>query len=113
MWYVMDGNCALMTTYGKSQKAVNIQRNPKVSLLVEAGTVYDQLKGVLIRGRAELIRDVDRCADILRRVHEKMTGSLAHGLDEAMLAQARKRVIIKVVPEKVSSWDHRKLGGVY
>jgi len=113
MWYVMDGNCCLMTTYAKSQKAMNIRRNPKVALMAESGTTYDTLKGVLIRGHAELLQDVDFCAGVLARVHQKMSGAMPEGIEEALKAQARKRVVIKVNPEHVSSWDHSKLGGVY
>jgi len=113
MWYVMDGDHCLMTTYAKSQKAVNIRRNPKVALMAESGTTYDTLKGVLIRGRAELIQDVEFCAGVLARVHQKMSGSMPEGIEEALKAQARKRVVIKVVPEGISSWDHSKLGGTY
>jgi hypothetical protein len=29
------------------------------------------------------------------------------------LASAPKRVVLRIVPEKVVSWDHRKLGGRY
>ena len=113
MWYVMDNGCCLMTTYAKSQKAMNIRRNPKVAVMGETGTTYDTLKGVLIRGRAELISDVDFCAGVLARVHQKMSGSMPEGIEEALKAQARKRVVIKVVPERISSWDHSKLGGAY
>jgi PPOX class probable F420-dependent enzyme len=113
MWYVMDGGCCLMTTYAKSQKVRNLQRNAKVALLAESGTTYDTLKGVLIRGRAELIADVDACVRVLTRIHSKMTGAMPEGVEEALTAQARKRVVIKVVPERTSSWDHSKLGGGY
>lgn len=114
MWHEMDGDTVLMTTFGKSQKAVNIRRNPKVSVLAESGETYDQLKGVLIRGRAEIISDVDACGEFLLRVHEKMAGApLLAAAQDAMRAQARKRVLIKVTPERISSWDHTKLGGVY
>lgn len=113
MWYVMDGDCALMTTYAKSQKAVNIRRNPKVALMAESGTTYETLKGVLIRGHAELIVDVDACVRTLTRVQEKMTGAMPEGIEAALQHQARKRVLIKVIPERVSSWDHSKLGGTY
>ncbi len=114
MWYEIEGDAFVMTTYAKSQKALNIRRNPKVALLVESGETYDTLKGVLIRGRAELVSDVERCVGILLRVHQKMAGApLPPGADEALRAQARKRVIIKVTPERVSSWDHTKLRGVY
>jgi PPOX class probable F420-dependent enzyme len=113
MWYLMAGDCCVMTTYAKSQKAMNIGRNPKVALMAESGTTYDTLKGVLIRGRAELINDVDFCVGVLIRVHQKMSGSMPEGIEEALKAQARKRVVIKVFPEHVSSWDHSKLGGTY
>ena len=114
MWFLVDGDgSVLMTTYDKSQKAMNIRRNPKVALLVESGVVYDQLRGVLIRGRAELIKDVDRCATLLTRIHQKMGGAVQPGIEEVMKAQARKRVLIRIVPERTSSWDHGKLGGVY
>ena len=113
MWYVMDNGCALMTTYAKSQKALNIQRTPKVALMAESGTTYDTLKGVLIRGRAELIDDVDACVRTLSRIHQKMMGAMPEGIEEALQQQARKRVLIKVIPEHVSSWDHSKLGGTY
>src|SRR5262249_39037889 len=108
-----DHGCYVMTTYAKSQKAVNIRRDPKVALLAESGDTYDTLKGVLIRGRAELIHDVDACVGVLTRVHAKMMGSLPSGIEEALKQQARKRVVIKVTPDRVASWDHRKLGGVY
>jgi PPOX class probable F420-dependent enzyme len=114
MWYEMDGPTFLMTTYAKSQKAMNIRRDPRVALLTEAGETYDTLKGVLIRGRAEIISDVEMCVGILLRVHKKMAGApLPPGADEALQMQARKRVIIKVTPERISSWDHSKLGGSY
>jgi PPOX class probable F420-dependent enzyme len=114
MWYAVRDGCVLMTTYAKSQKAVNLRRDPRCSLLVEAGTSYDQLRGVLIRGRAELIADVDAVLDTLARVHAKHGGGVTPaGVGEALRAHAAKRVVIKVHPERVSSWDHRKLGGAY
>jgi len=114
MWFDVDPDgSVLMTTYGKSQKILNLRRNPKVTLLVESGTTYDQLKGVMIRGRAEVIEDVDRCAALLLRIHLKMGGESIPGLEDALRDRARKRVLVRVVPERSSTWDHSKLGGVY
>jgi len=84
-----------------------------VALMAERGESYDQLQGVLIRGHAELIHDVDRCAALLGRIHRKMGGAMPDGIEDAMRAQARKRVIIRVVPDYTSTWDHTKLAGVY
>jgi PPOX class probable F420-dependent enzyme len=114
MWYVAepDGSVA-MTTYAKSQKAVNLRRDPRCALLVESGTAYEDLKGLLIRGRATLDGDVEHALDVLERIHRKHRGEEPPGLRDALRAQARKRVVIRVRPERVASWDHRKLGGVY
>jgi PPOX class probable F420-dependent enzyme len=114
MWYDVDPDGAvLMTTYGKSQKVRNIQRNPRVTLLAESGDTYDRLKGVMVRGRGEIIEDVDRCAGLLLRIHVKMGGESLPGIEEVLRERARKRVLLRIVPEHTSSWDHSKLGGSY
>jgi len=115
MWYVVDPDgTVLMTTFAKSQKALNLGRNPRCALLVESGRTYEELKGLLIRGRATLEQDEEKVLDVLEKVHTKYnTPGPTEGLREAMRGQARKRVVIRVRPERVSSWDHRKLGGAY
>jgi PPOX class probable F420-dependent enzyme len=115
MWYAVTPDGAIvMTTFAKSQKAVNLRRDPRCAILLESGRTYDELKGLLIRGRAELDPDTEHVLDTLVLVHSRygMPGE-GPGLREALLGQARKRVAIRVRPERVSSWDHRKLGGAY
>ena len=114
MWYAVDPDgTVLMTTFAKSQKAANLRRDPRCSLLVEAGRSYEELKGLLIRGRATPDPDTEHVLDLLERAHEKYNRAPASGLREAMRGQASKRVLIRIHPEHVSSWDHRKLGGAY
>ena len=114
MWFLMEADgCVYMTTYGRSQKVVNVRRNPRVALLVESGVRYDELKGVLLRGEAEVLEDESLCVRVLTGIHTKHTGALASGIEEVMRAQARKRIVLKVTPERIVSWDHRKLGGAY
>jgi PPOX class probable F420-dependent enzyme len=116
MWFVMDGDHVLMTTYAKSQKTRNIERNPKVAFMAESGATYDTLKGVLIRGRAEVIHDADFTLGVLKRIQRKMMGALPDDVaevEDVLRAQAAKRIVLKVSPERVSSWDHGKLAGVY
>jgi len=115
MWYVADPDgTVLMTTFAKSQKAVNLRRDPRCALLLESGRTYPELRGLLVRGRAALDGDVEHVLDVLARVHAKYDApGPANGLREAMRGQARKRVVIRVRPERVASWDHAKLGGAY
>ena len=115
MWYVADPDgTVLMTTFAKSQKAVNLRRDPRCALLLESGRTYPELKGLLVRGRAALDGDVEHVLDVLARVHAKYNApGPADGLREAMRGQARKRVVIRVRPERAASWDLAKLGGAY
>jgi PPOX class probable F420-dependent enzyme len=113
MWFVVDDDLTIrMTTFAKSQKIRNLERDPRVALLVESGEGYEELKGVVLYGRAELIRDIDRIIDTL--IDASKLGERTNlQVREQMRSNAAKRVLIRVVPERIVSWDHAKLGGVY
>lgn len=111
MNFFAEGGMFYMTSYGKAQKVLNIRRNPKVALMVEAGNTYSELRGVMVRGRCEIIEG----EEAVRAAFAAM--AQARGTPgerpRAAVDSAPKRVVLKIVPEKVTSWDHSKLGGVY
>jgi nitroimidazol reductase NimA-like FMN-containing flavoprotein (pyridoxamine 5'-phosphate oxidase superfamily) len=111
MNYVARDGAFYMTSYGKAQKVVNIRRNPKVALMIEAGDEYAELRGVMIRGRCEILDDEPS----VRAAFAARAGAQANAspVQPGALASAPKRVVLRIVPEKVVSWDHRKLGGRY
>lgn len=103
----LDGAPAFWT-YQKAQKTKNLERNPTISMLVDSGRKYSELKGVSIQGRGELITDTDAVlalADSMGQRYGKMP-------DDAR-GSAPKRAVVKVVADKILSWDHSKLGGGY
>lgn len=106
-FYVEDG-AFWMTSYAKAQKVLNIRRNPNVGLMIETGGPYSELRGVMVRGTCELIEDVETVGRVMMR---RRRG--AEDGREGAAASAPKRVALKVVPAKITSWDHRKLGGRY
>ncbi len=115
MWYAVKDGDIVMTTYGKSQKTVNIRRDPRATMMWEAGTAYNKLRGLMIRGRAEIVEDVKFTGEVLRLVGAKMSGSTSGSSavspeqNRALEAQATKRIVIRFHPEKFSSWDHSKM----
>lgn len=120
MWFAVEkGGAILMTTFTRSQKIKNIERDPRVALLVEDGEIYSELRGAVLYGKAELLRETDRVADILMQIAARSSdgnGASAgsgEGVQKAMQATAKKRTGIRVLPGRIVSWDHRKLGGVY
>jgi len=114
LFYVMDGERIAFWTYGRSQKIRNLERDPRISCLVEDGLDYFELRGVSIRGRAELVRDHDEIVRIGSSVATAMTGASSfEELGEIGRAevdrQAQKRIVVLVQPESVATWDHRKM----
>lgn len=114
MWYVVEPDGAVaMTTFGKSQKVRNLERDPRCSLLVESEKTYDKLKGLFLRGRAEIVRDPAVILDTLLRINRKYQQGPEDLIRPVFEKQAQKRVLLRIRPERVASWDHAKLGGVY
>lgn len=113
LWFARDGDGAwLFETYAKSQKALNLRRDPRISLLWEAGETYDQLRGVSVQGRAEIVDAEPELSRLMRFCVQRNTPGLdATALDQAVASLARKRIVVRVRPEKTISWDHRKLAG--
>jgi PPOX class probable F420-dependent enzyme len=116
LWYTVRDGEIWAWTFAKSQKVKNLERDAKVTVLVEAGEEYTELRGVMIEAEAELIRDFDTVLqfgkDLTIRYSEgidSIEGDAAAGLE----AQAPKRVAIRFAPRRVASWDHRKLGSTY
>ena len=113
MWYgFLDGAPALWT-YGRSQKVVNIRRDPRVTALVEVGDSYDQLRGVQLIGTAEIREDRESVDAIGESVHGRYNAPLDDASRLLVKAMGAKRVAVRIDVEKVVSWDHSKLGGTY
>jgi PPOX class probable F420-dependent enzyme len=114
MWYaVRDGDLAFWT-YRKSQKIVNLRRDPRLTVLVATGDKYEELRGVSVSGRAELVEDRDEVTRYGEAVYERYWGPLDNdAVREGVRTMGAKRVVVVVMPEKVVSWDHSKLGGAY
>lgn len=110
MWFcVIDGE-VWFETKAKSQKAVNLRRDSRVSILVETGERYEELRGVCIEGRAELIEDPDRLWRIGVGIFERYYGPYTEEMRPMVEVMLNKRVGVRVVAERTRSWDHRKLG---
>ena len=118
MWFGLDPDGSVrMTTFRASQKVKNLQRDPRVSLLAEAGEEYAQLIGVVLYGRAQVIDDLavvtQTLISVTTRGQPALDPAAREGMAKVVQKTAAKRVCIVVKPERVVSWDHRKLGGTY
>ena len=114
LFYVVQDGCIAFWTYATSQKVKNLERDARISALVEDGTDYDELAGVSIQGTAEIVRDPEG----IRRIGSAVVTAMAGGADLGDLGrdivekQVAKRVGIVVRPDKVASWDHSKMSAL-
>lgn len=116
LWYTVRDGELWSWTYARSQKVKNFERDDRVTLQVEDGTAYDQLRGVMTKARVRLHRDVDVVTTFGLELFARYggDGDVAPEVAQMVRAQALKRVAMQfVAAEPPVTWDHRKLGGVY
>jgi PPOX class probable F420-dependent enzyme len=115
MWYAVIDGTVTFWTFAKSQKILNLRRDPRITALVESGDSYEQLRGVELVGTARIIEDFDRILHIGLTVGAKYQGEgvMSEAARPFIEAQARKRLGVQIDVERVVSWDHTKLGGSY
>jgi PPOX class probable F420-dependent enzyme len=110
LWYVPDGLGMTGWTYAKSQKAKNLERDPRATIHVESGIQYHELRGVMMECDVELDSDAKPYGLAL---FERYAGTLDESVTTMVEKQAPKRVGLRFTPTRIVSWDHSKLGGVY
>jgi PPOX class probable F420-dependent enzyme len=110
MWYaVLDGE-VWFETKAKSQKAVNLRRDPRITVMIEDGQTYDTLRGVSIEGRAEIVDDPELILRVGISVWERYNGPYSDEVRPFVDQMMNNRIAVRVAPSRLRSWDHRKLG---
>lgn len=113
MWYGFVGDQLAFWTYGKSQKIRNLERDPQITCLVEAGHDYNELKGVELVGRGIVSHERDVVQAIGESTWERYTGPVDDAARQAVGVVGAKRAAVLLEVDKIVDWDHSKLGGRY
>ena len=121
LWYVMRAGDVWSWTFAKSQKVRNLERDPRATLQVEAGSEYSELRGVMLKCDVTVHRGTERVAELGTELFTRYResgpdgpGELDQAVREMVLAQAPKRVALQFRVRSRATWDHRKLAaGVY
>jgi PPOX class probable F420-dependent enzyme len=114
MWYAILDGAPCFWTFAKSQKVVNLRRDPRITCMVEAGDQYSELRGVELVGHAEITDDEDAVLRFGVAEWERYQGiKVSESTLPGVKKMANKRVVVRIIVERVVSWDHRKLGGAY
>ena len=112
MYFAPQDGALAFWTYGKSQKAVNLRRDPRITCLAEDGIAYGELRGVTVYGEADLTDDLDQVTAFgmaLVARYPEVFGTDVEAMRPYVEQQAAKRVLVRVRPKRTASWDHSKL----
>ncbi|HWJ62614.1 MAG TPA: PPOX class F420-dependent oxidoreductase [Acidimicrobiales bacterium] len=110
MWYAVVDGAIWFETKAKSQKATNLRRDPKITVLIEDGHTYDTLRGVSLEGTAEIVDDADALWAVGVSIWERYNGPYTEEMKPLVEFMLNKRVAVRVEVSRMRSWDHRKLG---
>jgi PPOX class probable F420-dependent enzyme len=110
MWYAVIDGQIWFETKAKSQKAVNLRRDGRITCMLEDGYTYDTLRGVSIEGHGVIVEDPDWIWKVGVSVWERYTGPYTEEMRPFVEGMLQKRVAVRVDVDRIRSWDHRKLG---
>ncbi|TIC88861.1 PPOX class F420-dependent oxidoreductase [Nocardioides sp. GY 10113] len=110
MWFALIDGVIWFETKAKAQKAVNLGRDPRATVLLEDGLTYDTLRGVSFEGTCTVVDDPDALWAVGVSVWERYTGPYTEEARPLVEMMLNKRVAVRFDAERTRSWDHRKLG---
>lgn len=105
----------IITSFARSQKVLNLERDPRAALLVESGHDYADLKSVILYADAEMITDAELMRPLMQSIRTGAATNFATGSapDRQVRDSMAKRVVVRFTPFRTVSWDHAKLTGAY
>ena len=111
LWYCWDGSALWVYSIIKSQRWVNLVRDPRVSVVVDAGVDYFELRGVEFMGKVEFVGEQPRAGEPNREleVPERLFAERYWG--GSWLGYDARHAWLRLRPQKQVTWDFRKLGG--
>src|SRR2546423_10984570 len=97
MWYGFLEGVPAFETYRKSQKVVNLRRDPRITCPVEDGDRYDLLRGGGLIGQGTIVEDSEALRTIARSLFERYdTGFGPDQGEEYIDFMVAKRVAVRI-----------------
>ena len=110
LWFVWDGAALWLSSLVRSQRWTDLSRDPRVAVVVDTGEQYDVLRGVEITGTATPVGPVPRepTGPVPELAGpERLFARKYAGIDE--FTPDGRHGWLRVTPEKIVSWDFRKI----
>ena len=103
MWFIYEDGVVYMSTGVEAAKVRHVRRNNRVAITIDVMEAPLKNKGVIIDGRAEI--QTDGVLDVTRRIYKKYMGEEGSATPVAQRSINRPRVVLKITPNKLVSFD--------
>ncbi|AIJ17086.1 MULTISPECIES: pyridoxamine 5'-phosphate oxidase family protein [Streptomyces] len=112
LWFVWDGASMWLYSVVRSRRWADLRRDPRVAIVVDTGEEYDELRGVELSGRVAFVGEAPRTGELCAELDfpETLFARKNFGLQE--MPHDGRHAWLRLTPEKVVSWDFRKLARV-
>ncbi len=109
LWFVWDGTALWLTSVVRSQRWTNLMRDPRASVLVDAGHGYGELRGVELIGSFEVVGEVPRVGEAVEELVAVEEAFALKYTGQSVMGHDQRHAWVRMVPDRVVSWDFRKL----
>ncbi len=112
LWFAWDGSTLWLSSVVRSQRWTDLMRDPRVAVVVDAGVEYTELRGVELSGAVVPVGEIPRTGvpdPVLDRVEQLFGDKYTGGVK---LPADGRHAWLKLTPEKLVSWDFRKLASL-
>lgn len=108
LWYVWHGGALWLTSLSRSQRWTDLQNDPRVAVVVDAGVEFGELRGVELRGTVEVVGEVPRTGEPVPEL-EGPEQAFADRYFNGSWGNDGRHAWLRLTPEKITSWDFRKM----
>ncbi|GAQ58302.1 pyridoxamine 5'-phosphate oxidase family protein [Streptomyces acidiscabies] len=110
LWFLWDGTSLWLYSVVRSKRWTHLRRDPRVAIVVDTGEEYDQLQGVELSGTVEFVGEIPRTGELCAELDAVETRFARKNFRVDSMPHDGRHAWIRLTPEKVVSWDFRKLG---
>jgi nitroimidazol reductase NimA-like FMN-containing flavoprotein (pyridoxamine 5'-phosphate oxidase superfamily) len=103
LWFIWHDGAIWLNSLRRSRRQSDLAAGSKVALCVDAGDTYWELKGAVLYGTPVEATDDAMLAEARKAFAFKNWGI------EDLPPEIKSHVWLKVVPEKIVSWDFKKI----
>jgi len=111
LWFVWDGTSLWLTSVVKSQRWTNLMRDPRISVIIDGGVDFSELRGVEITGRVVAVGEVPRTSTPDAQVAEAERLWGEKYMNGGPFFADGGHAWLRVEADKIVSWDFRKMQG--